>query len=126
MKRSNWVMQEFSLVGEHEHSTNWVLCTRQKKGSESRIWIKRHCEDGSQQRKKICCEIVQCDGPQAKYGSPDTDLETHMEFCLPACDNPDSEFNLECFMNILPPEGGDLPLVTLEDFWDGDISTLFA
>jgi hypothetical protein len=126
MKRSNWVMHEFSLVGEHEHSTNWVLCTLQKKGLESRIGIKRRCEDGPQQRKKICCEIVQCDGPQAKYGTLDTDLETHMEFCLPACDNPDSEFDLESFMNILPPEGGDLPLGALEDFWDGDISTLFA
>ncbi|XP_062173458.1 NAC domain-containing protein 41-like [Alnus glutinosa] len=104
-----------------------------KKGSESRIGIKRHREDGYQQRKRVCCEIVQSDGPQANYGTPDadletheTDLETHMEFCLPACDNPDSEFDLESFMNILPPEGGDLPLGALEDFWDGDISTLFA
>jgi hypothetical protein len=27
MKRSDWVMHEFSLVGEHEQSTKWVLCT---------------------------------------------------------------------------------------------------
>jgi hypothetical protein len=133
MKRSDWIMHEFSLVGEHEPSTSWVLCTLQKKGSESRIGIKRHREDGSQQRKRVCCEIVQSDGPQANYGTPDadletheTDLETHMKFCLPACDNPDSEFDLESFMNILPPKGGDLPLGALEDFWDGDISTLFA
>jgi len=57
---------------------------------------------------------------------PNGVLETHMEFCLPACDNPDSEFDLESFMNILSPEGGNLPLGALEDFWDGDISTLFA
>jgi hypothetical protein len=138
MKRSDWVMHEFSLVGEHEQSTKWVLCTLQKKGSESRIGIKRRCEDGSQQRKRICCEIVQFDGPQAKYGSPntdlethmegtpETDLETHMEFCLPACDNSDSEFDWEAFMNILPLDGGDLPHGTLEDFWDGDICILFA
>jgi hypothetical protein len=48
------------------------------------------------------------------------------EFCLPACDNSDSEFDWETFMNIVPPEGGDLPHGTLEDFWDGDIWTLFA
>jgi hypothetical protein len=138
MKRSDWIMHEFSLVGEHEPSTSWVLCTLQKKGSESRIGIKRHREDGSQQRKRVCCEIVQSDGPQANYGTPDadsethmegtpeTDLETHMEFCLPACDNSDSEFDWETFMNIVPPEGGDLPHGTLEDFWDGDIWTLFA
>ncbi|XP_062173465.1 NAC domain-containing protein JA2-like [Alnus glutinosa] len=139
MKRSDWVMHEFSLVGEHEQCTKWILCTLQKKCSESRIGIKRRCEDGSQQRKKICCEIVQCHGPQAKYGSPhmegtpdtdlgthETDLETQMEFLVPACDNSDSEFDLETFMNILTPEDGDLPHGTLEDFWDGDISTLFA
>jgi len=126
MKRSDWIMHEFSLVGEHEQSANWVLCTLQKKGSESRIGIKRRCEDGSQQRKRVCCEIVQSDGPQAKYGTPDADSETHMEFFLPACDNSDSEFDWETFMNIVPPEGGDLPHGTLEDFWDGDMCNLFA
>jgi hypothetical protein len=107
-------MHEFSLVGEHEPSTSWVLCTLQKQGSESRIGIKRRREDGSQQRKRVCCEIVQSDGPQPNYGTPDadsethiegtpeTDLETHMEFCLPACDNSDSEFYWETFMNIVP------------------------
>ncbi|XP_062175571.1 NAC domain-containing protein JA2-like [Alnus glutinosa] len=138
MKRSEWIMHEFSLVGEHEPSTSWVLCTLQKKGSESRIGIKRRREDGSQQRKRICCETVQSDGPPAKYGSPyidlgthmegtpDTDLVTQMEFGMHACDNSNSEFDLETFMNIVPPEGGDLPQGTLEDFWDGDICTLFA
>jgi len=153
MKRSDWIMHEFSLVEEHEPSTSWVLCTIQKKGSESRIGIKRHREDGSQQRNRVCCEIVQSDGPQANYGTPDADLETHetdlethmefllpacdygtpefdlkthVEFCLPACNNPDSEFDLETFMNIVPSEGGDLPHGTLEDIWDGDICNLFA
>ncbi|XP_059432120.1 NAC domain-containing protein 41-like [Corylus avellana] len=143
MKKSNWIMHEFSLVGEGERTTDWVLCTIQKKESGSRAGVKRcfqdqssptiisvdtpsPCykeeevlllEDGSQQRKKMRCD-VKCDGPQAtgtpsecpsEFGTPEseftpsqnsvdiveesntqkTDLET-----LTATDNSDSEFSV--------------------------------
>jgi hypothetical protein len=114
MKKSNLIMHEFSLFGEQEENSNWVLCIVQKKGSESTSGVKRRYEDGSQQRKRICCDIVQYDGLQAKCGTPETDLETNIDCCLPACDNSDSEFDLETFMSCLLPEGGDLPLICLE------------
>jgi hypothetical protein len=41
MKKSDWIMHEFSLVGEQERTANWVLCTVQKKGQESRSGVKR-------------------------------------------------------------------------------------
>lgn len=41
-------------------------------------------------------------------------------------DHSNSEFDLETFMSFLSPKGGDLPLGTLEDFWDADFGALFA
>jgi len=107
-------VDEFSLVGGQQ-STNWVLCTIQKKGSESTSEVKRRFEDGSQQRKWIYCDIAECDGPQAKlipteteftpssqnlmdiveeYNTQTIDLETHMG-CLPTSNNSDFQFDLK-------------------------------
>jgi hypothetical protein len=44
-KKSNWIMHEFSLIGEQEQNTNWVLCNIQNKGSELRVGIKRRFQD---------------------------------------------------------------------------------
>jgi hypothetical protein len=98
MKKSNWIMHEFSFVGEQEQTTDWVLCTIQKNESGSRAGVKRCVqdqssfpivetpspetpktwinteedvlllEDGSQHRKRMRCN-VECDGPQAT-GTP--------------------------------------------------------
>ncbi|XP_059439493.1 NAC domain-containing protein 19-like [Corylus avellana] len=126
-QKSNWLMHEFSLVGEGERTTDWVLCTIQKKESRSRAGVKRcfqdqssptiisvetpcPCydeEDGSQQRKKMRCD-VECEGPQAtwtpsecpsEFGTPQSELETPLgclpQGCLPpASDNSDSEFSV--------------------------------
>jgi hypothetical protein len=109
MKKSNWIMHEFSLVGEQERTTNWVLCTIQKKGSDqSRAGIKRcrlqdqscsavipveietpqSCintdvlllEDGTQQRKRMRCD-VECDA-----------TETPSSECPSEFGTPESEF----------------------------------
>lgn len=93
-------MHEFSLVGEQEKIADWVLCTIQKKTSESRARVKR-CfqdigqapdtetpqdvlllEDGTQQRKRMHCGIVEWDGPQATE-TPLEDLliRTWVDFC---------------------------------------------
>jgi hypothetical protein len=81
MKKSNWIMHEFSFVGEREQTTDWVLCTIQKKESSGvkrcfqdpspcQTWSNTEeeqvllIEDGSQHRKKM-----RCHGPQAT-GTP--------------------------------------------------------
>jgi hypothetical protein len=131
-KNSNWIMHEFSLVGEQQ-GTNCVLCTLQKKGSESSSGVKRRFEEESHQRKRVCCNIVECPAPQAIWIPAETDLETNMG-CLPSSDPSDFNFDLETIISLqppevgdLPPEGGDLPILPpLEDFWDADWDALFA
>jgi hypothetical protein len=106
-KNSSWIMHEFSLVGEQQQGTNLVLCSLQKKGSESSSGVKRRYEEESHQRKRVCCNIVKCPSPQATWIPAETDLETNMSMLL--------------------PEGGDLPLLPpLEDFSDSDFDALFA
>ncbi|XP_062175739.1 NAC domain-containing protein 41-like [Alnus glutinosa] len=139
-KNSNWIMHEFSLVGEQQQGTNLVLCSLQKKGSESSSGVKRRFEEESHQRKRVCCNIVECPPPQAIWIPADSNMETIMG-CLPSGDPSDFNFDLETIMSIqppevgdlppeggdLPPEGGDLPILPpLEDFWDADWDALFA
>jgi hypothetical protein len=131
-KNSNWIMHEFSLVGEQQ-GTNCVLCTLQKKGSESSSGVKRRFEEESHQRKRVCCNIVECPAPQAIWIPAETDLETNMG-CLPSSDPSDFNFDLETTISLQPPEVGDLPpvggdlpiLPPLEDFRDADWDALFA
>ncbi|XP_062173478.1 NAC domain-containing protein 41-like [Alnus glutinosa] len=124
-KNSNWIMHEFSLVGEQQ-GTNCVLYTLQKKGSESSSGVKRRYEEGSHQRKRVCCDIVECLSPQAILIPAETDMETNMG-CLPSSDHSDFNFDLETIMSMQPPEVGDLPILSpLEDFWDADCDALFA
>lgn len=110
MMKSDWIMHEFSLVGE----TNWVLCTVHKKIPESKSGLERRFEDQScigdhvpativpleivtpqpwidtdvlllgdgfhsQQRKRMCCDVVEHDGPQATK----TPAEYPFEFVMP-------------------------------------------
>ncbi|XP_062173416.1 NAC domain-containing protein 41-like [Alnus glutinosa] len=132
-KNSNWIMHEFSLVGEQQQGTNLVLCSLQKKGSESSSGVKRRFEEESHQRKRVCCNIVECPSPQAIWIPAESNMETIMG-CLPSSDPSDFNFDLETIMSIqppedgdLPPEGGDLPILPpLEDFWDADWDALFA
>jgi hypothetical protein len=44
-KKSDWIMHEFSLIGEQEQDTDWVLCNIQNKGLESRVGIQRRLRD---------------------------------------------------------------------------------
>jgi hypothetical protein len=48
-QKSNWLMHEFSLVGEGERNTDWVLCTIQKKESSGSrgAGVKRCFQDQS-------------------------------------------------------------------------------
>ncbi|XP_062173472.1 NAC domain-containing protein 41-like [Alnus glutinosa] len=139
-KNSNWIMHEFSLVGEQQQGTNLVLCSLQKKGSESSSGVKRRFEEESHQRKRVCCNIVECPPPQAIWIPAESNMETIMG-CLPSSDPSDFNFDLETIMSVqppevgdlppevgdLPPEGGDLPILPpLEDFWDADWDALFA
>ncbi|XP_062173469.1 NAC domain-containing protein 41-like [Alnus glutinosa] len=132
-KNSNWIMHEFSLVGEQQQGTNLVLCSLQKKGSESSSGVKRRFEEESHQRKRVCCNIVECPPPQAIWIPAESNMETIMG-CLPSSDPSDFNFDLETIRSIqppevgdLPPEGGDLPILPpLEDFWDADWDALFA
>ena len=65
MKKSNWIMNEFSFVGEREWSTDLVVCTIQKKESESRVGVKRCFQDQSSptvifvETPSPCCETLQ-------------------------------------------------------------------
>jgi hypothetical protein len=103
-QKSNWLMHEFSLVGEGD----WVLCTIQKKESSGsrtgvkrclssptvethlQIWINTEeeeeeqvllLEDGCQQRKKMRCCDVECQAT----GTPSSD-------CPSEFGTPQSEF----------------------------------
>ncbi|GLT65501.1 hypothetical protein SLA2020_379310 [Shorea laevis] len=140
MKKSNWIMHEFSLVGEQERTTNWVLCTIQKKGSDqSRAGIKRcrlqdqscsavipveietpqSCintevlllEDGTQQRKRMRCD-VECDGPQ----ETETPSECPYEFGTPESEfTPSQNSDLETQMDN-SDSGFDISYTDLEAF----------
>jgi hypothetical protein len=145
MKKSNWIMHEFSFVGELERKSDWVLCTIQKKGAGSRAGVKRcfqdrssptiisvqtpsPCyeeevlllEDGSQQRKKMRCDVEatgtasECPSefgtPESEFTPPHNSMDTVEEsnarrrliwkpqplraVRLPASDNSDSEFSV--------------------------------
>jgi hypothetical protein len=59
MKKSNWITNEFSFVGEREWSTDLVLCTIQKKESESRVGVKRSLTVIFVETPSPCCETLQ-------------------------------------------------------------------
>jgi hypothetical protein len=67
LQKSHWIMHEFSLVGvfEQELCNNWVLCTVNKKGAESKKGVKRRFQD-----VQIPGTIVPVEAPTLSLESP--------------------------------------------------------
>ncbi|XP_059451331.1 NAC domain-containing protein 19-like [Corylus avellana] len=76
MKKSNWIMHEFSFVGERERTTDWVLCTIQKKESESRAGVKRCFQDQSSPT------VISVETSSPCYETPQTWINTEEEVLL--------------------------------------------
>jgi hypothetical protein len=54
MKKSEWIMHEFSLIGK----TNWVLCTVHKKRPEPKSGLERRFKDQSYISDQVPATIV--------------------------------------------------------------------
>jgi hypothetical protein len=67
LQKSHWIMHEFSLAGvfEQELCNNWVLCTVNKKGAETKKGVKRRFQD-----VQIPGTIVPVEAPTLSLESP--------------------------------------------------------
>ncbi|XP_059436802.1 NAC domain-containing protein 41-like [Corylus avellana] len=77
-QKSNWLMHEFSLVGEgeRERTTDWVLCTIQKKESRSSVGVKRCFQDQSSPT------VISVQTPSPLRNSINTEEEEEKEVLL--------------------------------------------
>jgi hypothetical protein len=87
-QKSNWLMHEFSLVGEGERTTDWVLCTIQKKeSSRSRAGVKRCFQDQSSPTVET---------PSPSFESPQTCINTEEEQVLLLEDGSQQRKKMRC------------------------------